>query len=129
MKNSVLTAIIAIGLATAVTSTPASAQVTQKATIPFSFVAGGVEYPEGNYLLERHDRVPVVKLTNLTSSRAVFVGGAIPLGNATHRSSKLVFSTHGDSMKLDEVWFPGHPGMATSPPPKDISARVTVPMK
>ena len=128
MKNQ---ALIAFGFAVTLSIVPASAQAAQKATIPFSFEVGGAAYPEGVYTVQRLDRVPIMKLTNLTNNRAVFVGGAVPLGDARHQASKLVFSDHGgDRLTLVEVWFPGYAGMGTSPNgSKDVSAKVVVQIK
>ena len=129
MKNQVLKSMIAFGFAALLGSTPAAAQTRQTATIPFSFEAGGVEYPEGNYAVAPVSTIKVIKLTNLTNGRSVFVGAPILTGTANHGTPKLVFNPNGDRMKLSEVWFDGYPGMLTSPVAREVSAKVVVSLK
>ncbi len=120
---------IALGFAALLGSTPAAAQARQTATIPFSFEAGGVEYPEGQYAVERMPISHIVKLTNLTNRRAVLVGLPVQSGKDNPGWSKLVFSQLGDHMKLNEIWFPGYAGMLTGTAKKEVSARVAVSLK
>ena len=120
---------IALGFAALLGSTPAAAQAKQTATIPFSFEAGGVEYPEGQYAVERMPNNHIIKLTNLTNRRAVLVGMPVLSGKDNLGWSKLVFSQLGDRMKLNEIWFPGYPGMLTGTVNKEVSARVAVSLK
>ena len=131
MKNRVLSNILAIGFSALIANTSAFAQqARQTATIPFSFEAGGVEYPEGDYMVARSTTNKVIVLTNLSSGRSTFVGAPILTGKADHGTSKLVFSHGADMhMRLNEVWFSGHPGMRTSPASKEVSARVEVGLK
>ena len=129
MKNQVLTSLIAFGFAALLGSVPAAAQVSQNANIPFAFQAGGVEYPEGSYNVQRLSALHIVKLTNLTSGRAVMVSAPVPTGTASHGTAKLVFSPNGESMRLSEVWFPGYTGMLTPRTGNDASAKVAVSLK
>ena len=129
MKNQVLTSLIAFGFAALLGSIPAAAQAKQSATIPFSFQAGGVEYPEGNYKLERLTGLHVIKFTNVTNGRSAMVNAPIQTGLANHGSGKLVFSPNGDGMKLSEIWFEGYPGMLTVRSRNEASAKVAVSLK
>ena len=129
MKNLILSKIIAIGFAALIGNAPAFAQAKQTATIPFSFEAGGVEYPEGTYAVSRSSFNKMVVLTNLSTGRSAFVGAPVVSGKADHRASKLVFNASGDHMKLNEVWFYGYPGMLTAQASKEESAKVVVGMK
>ena len=129
MKNQVLTSMIALGFAALLGSTPAAAQARQTATIPFSFEAGGVEYSEGQYAVERMTNNSVIKLTNLINGRSAMVFAPVQSGKDNRGWSKLVFSQLGDRMKLNEVWFQGYPGMLTGTSNKEVSARVVVGLK
>ena len=130
MKNRILSNIAAIGFAAIIGSTPAAAQIKQTATIPFSFEAGGVEYPEGTYSVAASTFNRMVMLTNLSNGRSAFVGTPITSGAANRGTSKLVFNASGDRPKLSEVWFYGSPGMLTSPAAaREVSAKVVVGLK
>ena len=129
MKNQILSSIIAIGFAAVIGNTPAAAQTKQTATIPFSFEAGGVAYPEGTYAVTRSAVHKVVTLTNLSTGRSAFVGTPITSGVENRSTSKLVFNPSGDRLKLSEVWFYGSPGMLTSPVTREVSANVVVGLK
>ena len=129
MTNRVLKSMIAFGFAALLGSIPAAAQAKQTATIPFSFEAGGVEYPEGNYAVACLTASHMIRLTNLTNGRSAFVMAPILSGKADYTSSKLVFSPSGDRFKLAEVWFNGYPGMLTAPPAKEVSAKVVINLK
>ncbi len=130
MKNSALTAMLTLGFAALLGTAPANAQVRQIATIPFSFEAGGVEYSEGIYSIERLSQpAKVVKIMNLTNGRAVVINAPVSSGADTRTASKLVFRQTGDRMKLGEIWFAGYPGMLTLNVNKDVSAKVVVPLK
>ena len=129
MKNQVLTSMITLGFAALLGTTPAAAQARQTATIPFSFEAGGVEYSEGAYALESINSARVIRLTNLTNGRSAFVAAPILSGAANKGNPKLVFNPSGDRMKLAEVWFDGYPGMLTTRPSKEVSAKVIVTLK
>ena len=129
MKNRILSNLIAIGFAALIGNAPASAQTRQTATIPFSFEAGGVEYPEGAYAVTRSTLNGIIVLANLSNGRAAFVRTPVLSGKADHGMSKLVFNSSGDRMKLNEVWFSGYPGMLTAQANKEVSAKVVVGMK
>ena len=129
MKNQVLTSMIAFGFAALLGTTPAAAQPRQTANIPFSFEAGGVQYPEGSYMVERMNTSPIIKLTNVTNGRAAVVGAPVLSGKPGNGASKLIFSQTGDHIKLSEVWFSGYPGMLTNTRDKEVSAKVVVNLK
>ena len=130
MKNQALTALIALGFGALLGTAPANAQARQTATIPFTFEAGGVEYSEGTYAIERLSPTSkVVKIMNLTNRRSALVSAPVSSGADNGRDSKLVFRHAGDHLQLGEVWFAGYPGMLTTTSGKDVSAKVAVYLK
>jgi|SRR5882724_11596569 len=126
MKNQILTSIIAIRFAAIIANTPAVAENNHTATVPFSFQAGGTEYPSGTYQISRLGVHSVVKITNLSNGSAHIVSTPISVGpNAGN--PKLVFLNTADGYKLSEVWLQGLPGMKTVESTKgQESARVKV---
>ena len=112
MKNQVLTSIIAIGFSALIANTPAVAQTNCRANIPFSFVAGGTEYPSGTYEISRMSASQVVKMTNVSTGAGHLVSAPVPVGGSS-ASPKLVFQTTADGYRLSEVWLQGVPGMKT----------------
>ena len=122
MKNTLLTLVIATGLAAVIANTPALAQTNHTATVPFAFAAGGAEYPAGDYAISNLNRGTnwIVKLTNLASLRTRFVSIPIPLGEATG-SPKLVFQANAGGYRLSEVWLQGI-GMKTADSLKNSEA-------
>jgi len=121
MKNQVLTNVIAIGFAAVLATTPALAQNNHTATIPFSFNAGGAEYPSGTYEISRLGTTTVLKMTNVDTRAARLVAAPIPIGKDT-TNPKLVFQTTADGYKLSEVWLQGASGMKTSNSSKSAEA-------
>ena len=113
MKNQMLTTAIAIGFAALIANTQAVAQTNHTATIPFSFAAGGTEYPNGTYEIRQLGTAPVVRLTNVETRAAHFVSMPIPIDNNRGGSPKLVFQADADGYRLSEVWLRGSPGMKT----------------
>jgi hypothetical protein len=128
MKNQVLMSLIAAGFAAVLGTTPAAAQTRQTATIPFAFEAGGAEYSQGDYVIERISEIKAVKITNLTTHKSGLVMAPI-LSGTKDGASKLVFRQVGDRLTLGEVWFLGLPGMETMSRRKDVSAKVVVGLK
>ena len=128
MKNAVFTSILAAGFAALLFNTPAAAQTKQQATIPFTFEAGGVEYPEGHYSVEHLGNTRVIRIMNLTNGRAALVNAPVLSGLRNSGGPKLVFNQTGDRMQLSEVWFSDLPGMLTIRS-KEVSAKVAVALK
>ena len=112
MKNQVLTSIIAIGFSALIANTPAVAQNNHTATIPFSFTAGGTEYPSGTYEISRLGTKSVLKMTNVDTRAGHLVSAPVP-ADGSYASPKLVFQTTADGYRLSEVWLQGVPGMKT----------------
>ena len=121
MKNQFLNFVIATGFAALIANTPAVAQNVHTATIPFSFAAGGAEYPSGTYEISRLGTNPVMKLTNVTTGAAHLVPTPIPVGGSA-ASPKLVFQPTPDGYRLSEVWLQGAPGMKTRDSSKSSEA-------
>ena len=111
MKNQMLTTAIAIGFAALIANTPAVAQTNHTATIPFTFAAGGTEYPSGTYEIHQLGSAPVVRITHVGTRAAHLVPMPIPIDNYRGASPKLVFQATADGYKLSEVWLQGAPGM------------------
>ena len=112
MKNQTLNFVIATGFAALIANTPAAAQTTHKATIPFTFAAGGTEYPSGSYEISRVGTFPVVRITSIATGASHLVTTPVPLGGNTV-SPKLVFQSTADGYRLSEVWLQGGSGMKT----------------
>ena len=129
MKNQIVSSMIAIGFVALSGTTPAAAQARQKATIPFAFEASGVEYPEGEYTLERLTARGVIKITNVANRHAALIAVPIQSGKPIGSDGKLVFDRSADRLRLNEVWFAGYPGMLTISRAKEVSARVVVNLK
>ena len=128
MKRLLLNAIATLACGASLCSTALWAQTRQTAAIPFAFEAGGVEYVEGNYAIERMSRM--IKLTNIASGRSAVVPTPVLSGQANNDSQKLVFTRSANgSLQLKQVWFAGHPRMETWATSKDASAKVTVNLK
>ena len=85
MKNQVLTNVIAIGFAAVLATTPALAQNNHTATIPFSFNAGGAEYPSGTYEISRLGTTTVLKMTNVDTRAARLVAAPRSPSEKTRR--------------------------------------------
>ena len=118
---------IAFGFAALLGTTPAAAQARQSADIPFSFVAGGVEYSEGSYTVERLANT-VVKLTNMTNGKMSLILAPVPSGPEDHEA-KLTFLRTADGMRLREIKFSGYTAMVTGVSSKETSAKVVVGLK
>ncbi|HEY3744253.1 MAG TPA: hypothetical protein VGL53_30630 [Bryobacteraceae bacterium] len=130
MKHQVLSSLIAFGFAALASTAPAMAQARQTATIPFAFVANGVQCPQGEYEVQRiPDHPSVIQLTNRENGHSTLVPTPILSGAANTSGAKLVFTAQGDGVRLSEVWFDGYPGMLTSSNRKDLLAKVVIKAK
>ena len=113
MKNQILSTAFALGFAALVGNTPAFAQTNHTATIPFTFEAGGTEFPSGTYEIRRMGSLSIVQITNVENGKSKAISTPIPAGSQSATSPKLVFRTSGDQYSLAEVWLAGTPGMKT----------------
>ena len=88
MKNLMLNFAIATGFAALIASTPAIAQGIHRAAIPFSFAAGGTQYPSGDYEISR---VGLNSLLRLTRRRGNCDHGTrIPNSSKNNEAARVV---------------------------------------
>ena len=113
MKNQMLTIAFAIGFAALIANTAAVAQTRHTATIPFTFEAGGTEFPSGTYEIHRMGSLSAVQITNVENGKSKLISTPIQAGSPSATSPKLVFHASSDQYSLTEVWLAGTPGMKT----------------
>ena len=113
MKNQLLSNIIMIGVSALLGNTPVIAQNIHTATIPFSFEAGGTEYPSGTYEIQKMGSHPIIRLANVETRRSNMIAAPVPAGSSKTTDPKLVFRTTGDQYRLTEIWLQDQPGMMT----------------
>ena len=129
MKHQFLTSVFALGLTAIACTASAFAQDGQTATIPFSFIAGGVEHPEGEYRMARLGQSKIVRIVNVSTGHAAMVSAPISSGKDERGPAKLVFERSADGLLLSEVKFAGRSGMLTGAKGKEVSAKVSIDMK
>ncbi len=93
--------------------------------IPFSFVAGNVTLPAGEYRVQKLDRNSGVLLINRSNpGAAVMVVTHAAQAKELQRESKLVFNQYGNRYFLSQVWSAGSirgRQLLKSPQEKEIS--------
>jgi hypothetical protein len=95
-----------VALAVLLTATAAYADGIAKATIPFSFQAGGQVFPAGRYLITYSSQWPGVALQQLGGKALAWVPVSAPR-EAVGETGKLVFNVYGDNYFLRQISIPG----------------------
>jgi len=128
MTKRILNSVIAIGFAAAIANTQATAQSNHMATIPFTFQAGGTEYPSGTYEIRKMGPA-AIRIANVETRSAHFVPMPIPVDVPRGTSPKLVFQVTAEGYQLSEVWLQDAPGMKIAHSSKSETANVKVPIR
>jgi hypothetical protein len=101
--------VLAMGLALLMTAAAHAQTIHLKVNVPFSFTAGGVTLPAGNYdVLSEGNGDKVLSIRDFRTK-----AGALVLSNSCESlrpslSSKLIFHRYGQRYFLSEVWVQGN---------------------
>jgi hypothetical protein len=125
-RSIAITALTAIALA--VGTMPARAQTGElKASIPFSFYAGGQDFPAGEYTVRRGPfSNAMIQLSDLAGHTLNVL--AIPAVREPEHGAKLIFNKYGDEYFLSEVrwtWSSAALQFPQSPRERELAKTIT----
>jgi len=107
MKRHAWKVLMAVGLLAALAAPSMAANLALKANIPFSFAAGSVNLPAGEYTVEQHV-VPGVLALRGADLRIVTLFTVSPKVSAEVKdTASLVFNKYGDQYFLSQIWISG----------------------
>lgn len=95
-----------IAAALALAAPVAFGQTTLKADVPFAFVAGGVQWPAGEYEVrsDQQNGSAVVTIRNAESGRGAVMLAQSPLIGKSLDQPKLMFKCGDGPCRMAEVW-------------------------
>ena len=124
--NKVGKVLIKMGLLSLLSVMPLAAQIDNGVdfTASFSFYAGDVKLPAGNYKVVRLDDVAdILQIENRDNLHSVLVDFTPTLSALPHRNSAVTFEKYGDTNYLDRVWIEGEEyGVSVDPGRVEIAA-------
>jgi len=89
------------------TAAAAGLQGTLRVTVPFSFHAGQVVLPAGQYSIEQLSTPWTLLIRGKTTSNLIYVRAIPAQKDQREPSSRLVFNKYGDHYFLAQIWSGG----------------------
>ncbi len=82
----------------------AYAKSSNRATVPFSFIAAGVELPAGEYRIQQDATSHIITIADLRSGKSVYAFASQQEALPITATAKLIFNHYGNQYFLAAVW-------------------------